>query len=337
VGESLPARRGGVYGTSDHGGRAGGPSKIFRQARAHDKIPGTKMKIRRMMFFVLLGMVIDSTADAQNYGAWLSPKVVYAGDPAVLVLPLPPFSQNENDIVLNPLSPGFPVDDNIDFHRIALERRTSGSRLLIEFAAFVPGTLELPVIEIGGDRFSGLTVTIASVIDAGKPLVLSGPAPSLAIPGTAFMLYGSMAALVVVFLLSVWFILKGRRLLEGWIVKWKRWQLFNSMRGMEKRLHKALARGADRRGIIDILSDEFRIFLSMLTGNNCRSMTAREYEKLPLAAEFDSPFLAKFFKNCDQIRFSGSDISRQDITGLLEEFHSYLVRLASSLQVKYGF
>jgi hypothetical protein len=290
------------------------------------------MKQYTLVFFVLLSIIICGTVNAQNYGARLSPRIIYVGDPAILILPLPPVNQNANDLILTPLSPNFPQDSNIDFHRIVLEKRVSGSRLLIEFSAFVPGTLDLPVIEIGEERIAGLTVTISSVIDTSKPLVLSRPESSLAIPGTAFMLYGTMSAIVIILSAGIWFILKGRVLLENWIVRWRRWQLFISMRNMEKRLYKALMKGADRRNILDKLSDEFRIFLSLITGNNCRSMTAREFEKLPLALEFNCLFLAKFFRNCDELRFSGSHIEQQDIIGFLEELRSYLEKLSSSIQ-----
>jgi len=91
---------------------------------------------------------------AQYSGAILIPRVIYVGDPAVLVLPLPTSIKNSDDVLLTSLSPNIPKDDNIDFHRIILERRVTGSRLLIEFTAFVPGYLNLPDIEIGGEHFS---------------------------------------------------------------------------------------------------------------------------------------------------------------------------------------
>ena len=100
----------------------------------------------RKNFFILYFIIISTISYAQNTGAYLIPRQIFVGDPATLVLPLPPAEQNSADIVITSPSEYLPSDPNIDFHRIILERRIVGSRLLIEFTPFVPGTLELPVI-----------------------------------------------------------------------------------------------------------------------------------------------------------------------------------------------
>ena len=280
-----------------------------------------------LVFFILIAAV----SRAQNNGAYLIPRLVYVGDHATLILPLPEADQNA-DIVLTPqsffpLENDFPFDPDIDFHRIVLERRVSGSRLLIEFTAFIPGLLELPVIEIGGERFGGLSVKINSVIDTKVPtLELSGPASSLAMPGTALMLYGTMTGFVLLIILIIWFVLKGRRYLQRWIIKWKRWKSFVSIKNTEKRLHKILLRGGNKRIILDRLSGEFRNFLSFITGNNCRAMTAREFEILS-DAEFDGCFLGKFFRQCDELRFSGTDVNSQEIFRLLADLRIFVGKI----------
>ena len=290
------------------------------------------MKKKKYLFTFLLLILTCIAAHTQNT-AWLIPRIVYVGDSATLIIPLPPAAQDLGDIILTSQSPNFPTDINIDFHRIVLERRIAGSRLLIEFTAFVPGLLELPIIEIGGERFSGLNVTINSIIDSRAAPQLSGPASSLAMPGTALMLYGTMIVFVLLFLLILWFILKGRRFMRGWLKKWKRWRLFVSMKNTEKRLNKALSKGADKREILDKLSEQFRNFLSFFTENNCRAMTAREFESLPelfpdtasFNKEFDaSAFLGNFFHRCDELRFSGEDISSQDTFKLLDDLRNFL-------------
>ena len=269
-----------------------------------------------LIFFILIAAV----SRAQNNGAYVIPRLVYVGDPATLIMPLPGAVHDSADIVLTapPLSS---ADANIDIHRIVLERRVSGSRLLIEFTAFVPGLLELPVIEIGGERFSGLTVTINSVIDSRSTLELSGHASSLAMPGTATMLYGTIAGFALLLFLTIWFILKGRRYLQRWTAKWKHHRLFVSIKNTEKYLHKHLLRGGNKRVILDRLSGEFRNFLSFITGNNCRAMTAREFENLP---EMDSNLLGDFFRRCDELRFSGADADSQDILRLLADLRLFI-------------
>jgi hypothetical protein len=277
----------------------------------------------KRLAFLLLFVLLCAVSRAQNAGTYLLPRIAYVGDRATLILPVPELRGENANISLSAEFPSFPSDDDVDFHRITLERRESGSRLLIEFTAFLPGIHELPVIEIGGMTFSGLSVKISSIIDPDKPVLeLSGPAPSLAIPGTAMMIYGAIAAFAVLVLLSVWFLFYGRRYLKGWSAKWRRWNLFISIKMLEKRLYKRLLKGGNNREIIDKLSAEFRAFLSYLSGKNCRAMTAGELERLP--AWFDCVFLGKFFRRCDDLRFSGGSVNREDVFRLLSEMRNYI-------------
>ena len=284
-----------------------------------------------LIFFILMLSAAFSHAQTNTTAQYVIPRLVYVGDPAVLILPLP--GSAAQSVSLNALSPHFPRDINIDFHSVTLERAPAGSRLLIEFTAFAPGLHFLPVIEIGGERFSGLTVSIGSVIDSRSAPTLSGPASSLAMPGTALMLYGTIACLVFGLLLAIWFTLKGRHYLRGWSEKFKRWQLFVYMKGMEKRLQKAMLRGEDKRAILDILSEKFRIFLSSFTGNNCRAMTAGEFEKFSFPEKTpanSSVFLGNFFRRCDELRFSGADIGQEDIFKLLADLQFYLTEFENA-------
>jgi len=121
--------------------------------------------------------------------------------------------------------------------------------------------------------------------------------------------------------------------------KWKTLRLFKSIRKTEKQLREDIINGTDKRIILDKLSDEFRIFLSYLTGNNCRTMTAGEFKNLPLlAAEsqsgqdtqsgarqpaMDSAFLAGYFRICDTLRFSGADIDYKDLLLLLDDMKRF--------------
>jgi len=278
----------------------------------------------KIFYFSLTFFILTcSICYAQNRGTLLIPRTVYVGDTATLVVSLPGAVQDMNDIVLTGHALNFLHDENIDFRRIVLERRVSGSRLLIEFTAFAPGTLQFPVIEIDGERFSGLTVTINSIIETtGSGFILSGPASSLAMPGTALMLYGTIAGFALILLLAIWFVLRGRRYLQKWTLKWKQWRLFVSVKSMEKRLHKALQKGADKRLILDKISEEFRVFLSFFAGINCRAMTAREFEKL---TEYNPAFLKKFFGKCDELRFCGAEVNSEDVLRLLADLQGFVV------------
>jgi hypothetical protein len=299
--------------------------------------------MKKYSFFILFIFIITCASHAQNRGAYLVPRQIYVGDPASFVLPLPASSQDEDFVISSYDSDLLPSDPDIDFHRIILERRSAGSRLIIEFTPFAAGVLILPDIEIGGDCFSGFTVTVNSLIDGRSAPVLSSAASALAMPGTAVMLYGSMGAIVFFILLTLWFVFKGRAALNKLREKLKRRRLFKSMKNTEKRLYRAVLRGEEKREILDKLSQGFKNFLSILTGNNCRAMTAREFivffSQLPkdlFSAQEDSAyFLGSFFRRCDVLRFSGSGIEAQAILNLLSELNNFICMLENKEKEKH--
>jgi hypothetical protein len=99
------------------------------------------------------------------------------------------------------------------------------------------------------------------------------------------------------------------------------------MKLMEKRFQKFILKGEDKREILDKISYQFRIFLSSLTGNNCRSMTAREFEANSFHIRLEPSLLKKFFQNCDELRFSGSGINTQDLLNLLADLRGFIKTL----------
>lgn len=294
---------------------------------------------------------------------YIIPRTVYVGDRATLTLPLAGRNAaGETDISFDPRM--FPLSPDIELYRVSLERRPSGSRLLVEFSAFTPGVLELPPIEIGGERFTGFHVEISSILGPGETgVLLSGPAPPLAIPGTGLLVYGTMSALVLFLLLGIWAVFWGRRSLGALTLQWKRRCLIISMWAIEKHLRRSLSRGEQYRNILNSLSGEFRSFLSFFTGQNCRAMTAVELERLPPLVSLDedrgSPdyaeprsggsgdtagiparepynqrsivtggaFLGSFFRRCDELRFSGSAIDAADVQAVLGDLRRFLKTL----------
>jgi len=294
--------------------------------------------MKKYSFFILFNFILICALHAQSAGAYLIPRLIYVGDPASFVLPLPASAQNEDFVITSYDKDLMPTDPNIDFHRVILERRTTGSRLIIEFTPFASGVLSLPGIEIGDEYFFGLTITVNSLIDIHSAPVLSAPTSALSMPGTAAMLYGSMTGIVLFILLTFWFIFKGRAVIKKLRIKWKRRRVFKSMKNTEKRLRRSLAKGAEKRQILDKLSNEFKAFLSILTENDCRAMTARDFieffSSLPkdlFATQEDTAyFLGSFFRKCDELRFSGSDIDDKAILRLLSELHLFTCALEKS-------
>ncbi|WP_461257534.1 hypothetical protein, partial [Treponema sp. R80B11-R83G3] len=184
--------------------------------------------------FILFIFIIAFSLHAQNKSAYLVPRIIYVGDSASFVLPLPASSQNEDFVITSYDTDLLPSDPYIDFHRIILERRAAGSRLIIEFTPFAAGVLKLPDIKIGGDCFSGFAITVSSLIDSRSAPVLSSATSALAMPGTAAMLYGSMAVIVIFILSALWFIFKGRAVIGKLREELKRRRLFKSIKNTEK-------------------------------------------------------------------------------------------------------
>jgi hypothetical protein len=252
-------------------------------------------------------------------GAYMVPSKVYVGDRASLVLPLSGVAADAE------ITPGMPASPNIIIHHAAIERRPGGSFLTIEFSAYTPGILELPPLEIAGEQFSGLKIEISSILSGDESgMVLSAPALPLAIPGTSLLIYGSMSAAILLGLLVIGSLVWGRKRMKNWLAAWRRRWLIVSMLGTEKRLRRALMKGAARRAILDILSTEFRNFLACFTGENCRAMTAAEIACL---ASMDGEFLGGFFSHCDAVRFSGGGINGGQILSMLGDLRRFLAGL----------
>jgi hypothetical protein len=273
--------------------------------------------------------------------SYLIPQIVYVGDRAVLAVPLDHLPEGEFLFTGEP-----PALPELQIHRIELERRGEGGRLLINFTAYAPGPLELPPLEIGGIAFTGLRFEIASILDAGEnAAVLSGPAPPLTIPGTGFLVAGTVTGIILIVLAFFWVFLRGPRCAERWLKKWRRRRLILSLAGMERRLRKELCRGTDKApGMekrLSFLAGEFRTFLTLFTGENCRAMTAGELSGLrPLAGQVlpeGSPlagdFLGPFFRRCDDLRFSGAEIPADFFLGILEDLKLFVDALRADAAV----
>jgi len=70
-----------------------------------------------------------------------------------------------------------------------------------------------------------------------------------------------------------------------------------------------------------------------LTDNNCSAMTACELETLPheyfLLLEDSPVFMGNFFRDCDELRFSGAAVDSNDIIRLLDDLRIFIGKLES--------
>jgi hypothetical protein len=307
-------------------------------------------------FLLLLcfsGSLYPQTSPPKDAGAgsYLIPQTVFVGDRGRLVVPLEPvFLKVPPLVIQEPVFPSPPAD--LKVHRIELEHRGENPRLLIDFIAYAPGELILPPIEIplppgleistlpsrpGYVRFTPLRLTVASIL-TGEALVLSPPASPLAVPGTALIIYGTVAALILLILGVIGGRLRGGGLLRRWGKGWRRRRLIALLKNMLRRLKRDLLRvkpGLPGTGeLFGRVSGEFRSFLGLFTGVNCQALTAGEFLGFPFAAfpgegdpSFSGSFLRDLFRRWDGLRFSGRDITGKELLGVLEELLAFLAAL----------
>jgi hypothetical protein len=262
--------------------------------------------------------------------AYLIPQMVFVGDPGRLALPLSAALSGVRGAVLDdprelPRAPGLIIT------RIELESRGEICQLVVDFRAYTPGVIELPPIEIASLTFRGLKVHVSSILEAeGGALVLSEPAPPLVVPGTMGMIYGTVLGIVVFIAGFVLLVLRGGPVFRRWRELFRRRHLFWSMGKVLRYLRATLDKGGQAQAseALDKLSNEFKTFLGLFTGMNCRAMTGEEFLLLPsLTADPAGPFLRDFFRRCDILRFSGGEIECGCVVELLEQVRDFIGKM----------
>jgi hypothetical protein len=268
----------------------------------------------------LLSFSAASGAQEAASRAYIVPQTVFVGDRAVLVIPL------GGHLAAAEL-PLPPETGNIVFHRARVESGGGEAHALVEFTAYVTGVLPLPPIEIPSGFLAGLRVEVASILEKGNGgRVLSDPAPPLAAPGTGFIVYGTVACvLLALFFLAGgthWFRGHFRTVLESWKRRRLAASAFSLMRRLRREILKNPAPG-ERRMLLDFLSVEFRSFLACYTGEECRAMTARELGLMPSFAGLPAAEYAGFVRRWDEIRYSGADPGRDELLDMLADAVSF--------------
>ena len=292
-----------------------------------------------LLFFVPFVPAQNSRIEAP----YLLPQTIFVGDQGRLVVPLSqafagaePFVMEASEIPH--LSPELVIS------RIELERRGGVVRLLIDFIPYAPGVLAFPALEFPArtklPAITGLVVNIASVLTPPE-MTLSEPASPLAVPGTSFLVYGSLVLVLLLLSLgiggSVWGRLHFRELWE----RFCRRRLLRVMMKFLIRLRRecCLRKNGNPGFYLSLLSSEFREFLSCFTGINCRSLSSGEFLELPLgspvaAAGTSAPepllspvFLCCLFRSWDILRFSGRNIQMTDLFEALNETKRFIAAL----------
>jgi hypothetical protein len=209
-----------------------------------------------------------------------------------------------------------------------VESRGGEGRVFIEFTAYAPGLLAFPPVEIPSGFLTGLRVEIASILEQGNEgRVLSDPAPPLAAPGTGLFIYGTAACL----LLGLFFVFGGTRWFRGHFralfEAWKKRRLSGGMLSLTRRLRREILKspsspGSENYGkLLDFLSLEFRSFLALYTGLECRAMTAPELGVISFPPGVPAP--GGLVRRWDERRYGSSGIKKEELLDMLEEIRLF--------------
>jgi hypothetical protein len=296
-----------------------------------------------LVFPILFGFSQD--VSSENPGSRIGgdipysiPQTIFVGDKGRLVFPLGSAFAGIEGRVLQGADLGRTEDLTIT--RVELERRGTSARLLIDFQAYAPGVLELPPLEIASYTFSGLKVTISSILSLDQQgMVLSGPAEPLPAPGTAVMIYGTILGIILLLLGATLGTFWGKTRMGAFLEQLKRRRIIRAMGKNLRRLRSDLDRDGDstqagrEAETLGVLSSEFRIYLGMFTGTNCRAMVPREFLGLPIlppGAAFSGAALSELFRRCDTLRFSGAGIGRDAVFALMDDFAEFITALEAA-------
>jgi hypothetical protein len=304
-----------------------------------------------VLFFFIANYVHSGKTDVVA-GQYQIPQTIYVGDRARLIYPLPQLlsiskdakvtiEENDNDTE----SPQ--TDFDVVIRNVELDK--SGKNLIIDFQAYRTGIVTLPVILIDKEKFSGIQVVVASLIDSGNSsMALSHPALPLAAEGTFWI--------ITTIVLSI----TGAFLVIGFL--WKRWGLFiiglntnlksyyllfvifRIIKKTKKNLSKEKIEGLET---ITILSGELRKFFSLFWNIPCISMVPEEFLTIQIdnsknyksiqndkISEVQTDLridLCSFFKTCDSLRFSGEGITVETANKIIEDAKNILRKVRKSI------
>jgi hypothetical protein len=163
-------------------------------------------------------------------------------------------------------------------------------------------------------------------------MTLSGPAAPIAVPGTSFLIYGTIVVFIFFIGLGIGISLWGRRHFRDLWELFRRRRLLRAMAKFLRCLRQecSFEKDGDPGYYLTLLSGEFREFLSLFSGINCRSLTPGEFLGLPLsqtALALGPVYLSWLFQNWETLRFSGQRMEMAEIFAALGEIERLIAAL----------
>jgi hypothetical protein len=291
------------------------------------------------LFLSVFALGIQAQTQTRTDVPYLVPQTIFVGDSGRLVVPLGRAFARIDPFILD-VSEKLPETPELLIRRLELERRPGGggARLLIDFIPYASGVLSIPDLEILSQGegteplvLSGLEVQVASILNSSQ-MTLSGPAPPIAVPGTSFLIYGTIIIFTVLLCLGIGISLWGRRHFKDLWELFRRRRLLRTMAKFLRCLRQecSLEKEGEAGYYLTLLSKEFREFLSLFSGINCRSLTPGEFLELPLsqtALALGPVYLCWLFQNWETLRFSGKRMEMAEMLSALDDVERLIAAL----------
>ncbi len=280
-------------------------------------------------FLVLLPVFLG--AQTLPEGALLVPPSLFVGDRGRLIVPLkdteaPGTPQN----VVIDVTDRLPQTRDVKLYRVELDGRSSPPRMIIDFAAYAPGLVDLPKISVGSRSLSGLQIRISSILESSSPAQpLSPPEGPIMAPGTGVLIYGSGSVLLLIIVGGLFLFLRGKPWINAYKERRRKNLALRSLRRILDKLLAELERGTMvSEELLTILSTELRSFLTFRFGYNFLSLTPSEFYRLPegIIPGETADYLRSLFQECDNLRFSGQTVAPETLRTLLSSAYAFADR-----------
>jgi hypothetical protein len=262
------------------------------------------------------------------------PQTIYIGDNGRLIYPLDTFFYNQDDQIFS--LEDIPRHDDITVSNVELSK----GQLFIDFQAWRTGIVKLPSITIAGRRIDGIEVVVASLVEGqNASTMLSAAVTPVSAPGTLWLITGTVSTIIIVTALFFFFMLRGKLFFVHLRRNTRKKRAIRLARKAIRKIRNQLEKkNVAESSALSHLSTEFRLFLDVYCGIDCRSLVPAEFLNLefPLclmpAERYSPAYFADFFTRCDTLRFSGKNISDEAVANIISEVENFVCATAATIK-----
>jgi hypothetical protein len=280
------------------------------------------MCFKKIIIVVLLFQLQSLYADTDSYQI---PQTIYIGDKGCLVYLLDGLLSIQENMIL-------PVDDLPANSDIVINNiEINNAKLIIDFQVFSTGIISLPPIVIKGQIFDSLEVKVSSIIaNSGDAAVLSPPVQPISAPGTVWIVSGFVLIVIAIIVIILVFVFSGGTFFSELKKEIKKKRIISAAQKSIKKINSNLEKETIAAyTALTAITNELRAFMDNYFYINCISMVPVEFLSITLPAgideKYNSQYFYDFFMRCDNIRFSGMDISLKTVQEILTEVESFII------------